>query len=246
MRETVAAQLLRLNSEFYQTLAVPFSQTRARLQPGIVRAVGGLRPEAAVLDLGCGPGSLARELTRRGHTGRYLGVDASEPLLAEARRKSLPPNFAFSQADITRPLWEESLGQPFDAVFAFAVLHHIPGLELRARLARAVRRTLAPGGEVTLSTWSFLGSDRLRSRIQPWEAIGLTREDVDPGDYLLDWRRGGTGLRYVHHFDQTELRNLAQDAGFEVIESWRSDGEGGRLGLYQRWASVADRTGRGP
>lgn len=245
MRETVAAQLLRLNSEFYQTLAVPFSQTRGRLQPGVMRALSGLRPEAAVVDLGCGSGSLARELARRAHPGRYLGVDGSEALLAEARRGGLPATIQFVLADLARPGWEEAVGGPFDAAFAFAVLHHLPGHERRLRFARAVHRILADAGEWTLSTWSFLGGERLRSRIQPWEAVGLTPQDVDPGDYLLDWRRGGTGLRYVHHFDQTELRGLAGEAGFTVKESWRSDGEGGRLGNYQRWAPVTDPFGGG-
>jgi hypothetical protein len=104
-----------------------------------------------------------------------------------------------------------------------------------------VRRIVAESGELIVSTWNFLGSDRLRSRIQPWEAVGLAPRDVDPGDYLLDWRRGGTGLRYVHHFDPAELWALAAEAGFAVVESWRSDGEGGRLGLYQRWAPRTDR-----
>jgi len=241
VRETVAAQLLRLNSEFYQTLAVPFSQTRGRLQPGVMRALGGLGPAASVLDLGCGSGLLARELARRGHSGRYLGVDGSKPLLAEACRESLPANVRFVLADLARPGWEEGVEGPFDAAFAFAVLHHLPGNERRLRFAGAVRRIVAESGELTVSTWSFLGSDRLRSRIQPWEAVGLAPQDVDPGDYLLDWRRSRTGLRYVHHFDPAELRALAAEAGFAVVESWRSDGEGGRLGLYQRWAPRTDR-----
>jgi hypothetical protein len=58
---------------------------------------------------------------------------------------------------------------------------------------------------------------------------------VDAGDYLLDWRQGGSGLRYVHHFDEAELSALAATTGFRVLETFYSDGEGGRLGLYQVW-----------
>lgn len=86
-----------------------------------------------------------------------------------------------------------------------------------------------------LSNWDFLASDRLRRRIIPWQMIGLADDDVEPGDYLLDWRRGGHGLRYVHHFTPPALESLARDAGFEVDETFRADGEGGRLGLYQSW-----------
>ena len=55
---------------------------------------------------------------------------------------------------------------------------------------------------------------------------------ADPGDYLLDWRRGGHGLRYVHHFELDELNTLCVRAGFHVDDSFRSDGESGTLGLY--------------
>ena len=99
-----------------------------------------------------------------------------------------------------------------------------------------VRALLAPNGRFVHSEWQFLNSPRLVSRIQPWEAIGLSQNDVDPGDYLLDWRQGGQGYRYVHHFSEEELRGLAEAAGFDVIESFLSDGENGRLGLYQVWA----------
>ena len=58
---------------------------------------------------------------------------------------------------------------------------------------------------------------------------------MDPGDYLLDWRSGGQGLRYVHHFSREELGALAAAYGFEVVETFESDGEGGRLGLYGVW-----------
>ena len=61
---------------------------------------------------------------------------------------------------------------------------------------------------------------------------------MDEGDYLLDWKRGGEGLRYVHQFSEEELGGLAEDAGFRVVESFYSDGESGRLGLYQVWTAL--------
>jgi hypothetical protein len=39
----------------------------------------------------------------------------------------------------------------------------------------------------------------------------------------------------VHQFDENELGDLAVVAGFSVVETTYSDGEGGRLGLYQVW-----------
>ncbi|GAB4579044.1 MAG: hypothetical protein Fur0022_17820 [Anaerolineales bacterium] len=85
------------------------------------------------------------------------------------------------------------------------------------------------------SNWQFLHSPRWIARIQPWERVGLTAADLAPNDYLLDWRRGGEGLRYIHHFTRPELTTLAAETGFEVIEIFESDGAEGNLGLYQVW-----------
>jgi hypothetical protein len=48
-------------------------------------------------------------------------------------------------------------------------------------------------------------------------------------------RLGGRGLRYVHLFDEAELGCLAAEAGLVIADTYLSDGEGGRLGLYQVW-----------
>jgi SAM-dependent methyltransferase len=135
----------------------------------------------------------------------------------------------------------------FKHAFAFAVLHHIPGAALRLRLMEQVNGLLAPGGRLSLSVWSFLASPQLRKRIQPWLAVGISEAELDPGDFLLDWRRGGRGLRYVHHFTEPELAGLAEAAGFQVLESYLSDGEGGALGRYQVWqtAGTGDPAGGG-
>jgi hypothetical protein len=63
----------------------------------------------------------------------------------------------------------------------------------------------------------------------------LNEADLDPNDFLLDWRSGGRGMRYVHHFDEVELEALAAAAGFRVRNAFLSDGENGQLGLYQIW-----------
>ena len=68
----------------------------------------------------------------------------------------------------------------------------------------------------------------------------LAQADVDSGDYLLDWRRGGKGYRYVHHFSEDELSRLAKLSGFHVVESFYSDGATGNLGLYQIWKKVKE------
>jgi SAM-dependent methyltransferase len=235
LNNETAARLIDLNRQFYQTFALQFSATRGRLQPGVRRVLEDLPLRSNMLDLGCGNGGLARELARRGYTGAYFGLDFSEELLAVAR-EGLPGNFTFLQVDLSSAGWEQAF-QPrtFTVVLAFAVFHHLPGQALRRRWLASVRACLPAGGQLIHSEWQFLLSPRLRARLQPWERIGLASDQVDEGDFLLDWRRGGSGLRYAHHFSEAELASLAEDSGFRVLETFYSDGEGGRLGLYQTW-----------
>jgi tRNA (uracil-5-)-methyltransferase TRM9 len=245
MDGSTCAQLLQINHQFYAAFASSFSATRQRLQPGVKRILEMLHGKETILDLGCGNGKLWQELSRRGYTGQYAGLDFSVHLLEIARQnvngdeagsKAHAP--LFLQADLSEPGWHKQVPgslQPFDYVFAFAVLHHIPGAALRREVLLAIHGLLLPGSKFVHSTWQFVNSDRLRKRVQPWSALGLEPGDLETGDYLLDWRREGRGLRYVHHFEPDELEMLAEACGFRVVETFESDGEGGRLGLYQVW-----------
>ena len=120
----------------------------------------------------------------------------------------------------------------------FATLHHIPSTEMRLDILRTVRKLLKEDGKFILSNWQFLNSAKLRSRIQPWDKVGINENDLDEGDYLLDWRSGGEGLRYAHHFSAEELLGLADQARMRVTDSFPSDGDGGNLGLYQVWSPI--------
>lgn len=247
MKTTTAAKLIQLNREFYQTFARQFSNTRMRLQPGVIQIINRLPPDARLLDLGCGNGELARGLGQHGFNGIYIGLDSSESLISIARQR-FDPNYQaiFLNADLSASDWDKplktipdpALRPPYDRILAFAVLHHLPGNAIREQLLQQVRLLLSANGQFIHSEWQFLNSPRLRKRIQPWERAGLNALDVGPGDYLLDWRQGGSGLRYVHHFSLEELQELASRTGFDIRETFNSDGEGGNLGIYQVWEPI--------
>jgi tRNA (uracil-5-)-methyltransferase TRM9 len=224
---TIRQQLLDLNRAFYDRFARPFADSRNPAQDSLHRALNGIAEGNAVLDVGCGDGRVARLLDRRARPVEYLGIDASPALIALARTRAAALSCvtaSFAVQDVTHPDWPDQLERSdFNFVLALALLHHIPGHDLRVRLVQQLAGLLNPEGTAILSTWQFLASERLRRKIVPWATVGLRDDQVEPGDYLLDWRRGGYGLRYCHWVDEDESRELCQAAGLQVQESFLAD-----------------------
>jgi tRNA (uracil-5-)-methyltransferase TRM9 len=238
MDPNTAARLIEINREFYTRFGDSFSATRHRIQLGVRRVINMLNGDESILDLGSGNGELARELAKHGHRGSYLGVDFSLPLLRDAESQLEGFSARFLEADLTQLSVvsnQLSIAGGWSLVTAFAVLHHIPSDEIRLDILRTVHGLLARDGKFILSNWQFLNSEKLKARVKSWDNAAIQASDMDAGDYLLDWRSGGEGLRYVHHFSESELSMLAREAGFIISETFYSDGETGNLGLYQIW-----------
>jgi len=237
MKPEVTAKLLELNRVFYEAMGSSFSQTRQRLQPGVKKILSLIPQHSSILDIGCGNGWIVRELDRLGFKGSYVGVDASQTLLNEARKYlSAAIKTDFIEADIAVSGWEKLLPtSSYDILCAFAVFHHLPSKALRMELYQTLRKMIRSGGAFFHSYWQPLKSSKMRHRIQPWALIGLRQEDVEEGDYLLDWRHGSYGLRYVHHTSPNELLEAAERCGFVLEKEFYSDGENNQLGYYQIW-----------
>lgn len=239
MRETVQQQLLDLNRRFYATVAAEFDRTRQGLPEGMLTLAQMLRSRfsapGTILDVGCGNGRFARALAQQSVRGAYLGLDADQRLLNLAAAHSA--NLAgltcrFTVADLAQPDWMAVATAPYDAVVCLAVLHHFPGYALRRRILREMASLLAPNGLLALSTWQFLGAPRFDQRLLAWGEIGLTEDDVEPGDALLPWNQGLHAVRYVHYLDLAEVEQLAADCALTVIDNFRADGKEGNLNLF--------------
>ncbi len=128
---------------------------------GGVLAALGLGANARVLDLGCGEGRYARALADRGC--RVTGVDVSEALLAQARRRSpgLPGTPTYVRADM-RAL---PFAAQFDGVVSlFTSFGYFDDPADDARVLGEVARVLVPGGRFLLD---FLHADVVRATLVP-------------------------------------------------------------------------------
>ncbi|HEV7275636.1 MAG TPA: class I SAM-dependent methyltransferase [Devosiaceae bacterium] len=129
------------------------------LSPRLLQIVEALplRPDLRVLEIGCGPGAMARELARRLPQGFVLGIDRSAKAIAQAVAGDNPPNLAFRQASadaFTLAPGEE----PYDLAVAIrvgALDGRHPDLEQASRAA--IRAALKAGGRLYID-----GGDPLR------------------------------------------------------------------------------------
>ncbi|HWG61712.1 MAG TPA: class I SAM-dependent methyltransferase [Streptosporangiaceae bacterium] len=109
---------------------------------------GAGRDDPLVLDLGCGPGSLAVRLLDRLPSARVMAID-NDPLLLTLGRAAYPARdgLAFTDLDLRTPGWAGSLhlDRPADAAVSTTALHWLQPAQLRAMYAE-VATVLRPGG----------------------------------------------------------------------------------------------------
>jgi SAM-dependent methyltransferase len=150
--------------------------------------LAGIRAGERVLDLGCGEGAFTAELQRAG--ARAIGVEVAPTAVRRAREHH--PSLDFELVPFEGPL--PFADGSFDLVWASEVIEHVADT---ARWLSELRRVLAPGGRVLLTTPSH---GRLRL------ALGGIERYSDPvGDHL-------------HLYTVRSLRELLQEFGFSEVK----------------------------
>jgi trans-aconitate methyltransferase len=177
-----------------------------------------LAPKAGerILDLGCGTGALTAEIAVRGAT--VLGVDRSEEMIAQARKKF--PALRFEALDAKELQFKVDKAE-FDAVFSNAVLHWIP--EAGQVIAR-VAWGLKPGGRFVAE---FGGKGNIQKLVEGFKrafaALGMRPPDgVSPwfypsvAEYAALLEKHGLEVREASLFD----RPTVLEEGERGLENW--------------------------
>jgi ubiquinone/menaquinone biosynthesis C-methylase UbiE len=146
-----------------------------------------------LLDLGCGTGDDVQALARQvGTTGRVVGVDASQSMVAEARKRAREANLPleFRVGDAERLDFADGT---FDGCRAERVLMHLTQPE---RAVAEMVRVVRPGGRVVVYD-------------PDWETLIVDAPDRAITRKLLNFHCDSRGSRWVGR----QLRRLLLDAG---------------------------------
>ncbi len=185
--------------------------------------LGGLRPDHAVMEPGCGTGRMARPLTGYlGAEGSYDGFDvmreAIDACVREIGREH--PNFRFQHVDVHNSVYNrdgkldpQSFRFPygdesFDFVYLTSVFTHMLPSEVSHYLDE-IRRVLRPSGR-SLMTFFLLNADA-RAAIEAGEARRTFRHEGD--GYRFDIR--GEPERAIAYEEEDATAMIAA-AGLEI------------------------------
>lgn len=227
MDEATIAHLNRINATFYATIAHDFDETRGTAWAGWERLLAHIPAPTTpmrILDIGCGNGRFGIFLNEKwGDKLVYHGIDNNPALLASAQT-ALTQHGIAHQLDLHDVVMHPLIASDtvYDLVVAFGVIHHIPSLAHRQKILKNWAGMLCDGGYMAFACWRFYEFERFRARIVAWD--DTLADKVEAGDYLLDWRRGKTAVRYCHYVDDAEHQRLAHATGLDEIITYRADG----------------------
>jgi SAM-dependent methyltransferase len=238
-----------LFSDFYlRVYATAERADEAQAQALAAARLTGCPDGGDLLDVACGFGRHAVPLAQAGY--RVVGVDRSEPLLAEARRRAGgAPWPRLVRADYRELPFDDAR---FDAALnLFSSLGYL-GDEEDTHVLAEIARVLRPGGRLVLETmhrdllvrrwqdqdWRLLGEGRLLLEQRTFDArSGLAQSTQTLID--SDGRRDSRSFS-VRVYTATELVAMLTRAGFAEAKCY-GDVDGASFGTDTRLVIVARR-----
>lgn len=210
---------------------------------------------SAVLDAGCGTGTLLAEARRNGHRGRLCGLDPAEGMIRAARQHG---GIEWVQADLRSATWRDAFDLVVMTGHAFQAI--VADDDLIASV-RAVERMLTPGGRFAFETrnpaarvWERWRPDHAKTVIcsegtqvqittnldRTFDGRTVSFTHLFEGQHPSLPRASASTLRFL---DVATLRQLLEKACFR-IEAQYGDFRGGPLSASAEEIITIARTAR--
>ena len=153
------------------------------------------------LDVGCGTGSLTRQILEFNQPMQISAVDSSADFISHARQAITDPSVRFEVGDASALNLDDNM---VDVVVSGLMLNFVP----KPRQAiREMLRVARPGGSIGIFLWDYAGGMEMLRYF--WDAA----VDLDPTAEQFD-----EGIRFPL-CGKGQLDSLAREAGLEQIEA---------------------------
>ncbi|WP_033441648.1 class I SAM-dependent methyltransferase [Saccharothrix sp. NRRL B-16314] len=210
----------------------------------------------AVLDVGCGTGTLLKAARAGGHPGRLVGLDPAEGMLLQARRE---PDVEWIRGDLGTVAFDGGFDLVVMTGHAFQVF--LTDDEVRTQFT-AIRRALDPGGRFAFETrnpgarawerWTpengtdIVGHDGERVRVEHFvESVADGLVTMTETFSCPDWPEPRVDRGTLRFTDADHLDSLPVGTGFEVAERYGSWDRAALTGSSREIITIA-RPGRTP
>lgn len=148
-----------------------------------------VKEDEKILDLGCGEGTLAKEMQNKG--AKVVGVDLSENMVTKAKKNGVEA-FVMGVTDLQ---FED---ETFDKIFSNAVLHWVKDLDTSAS---EISRVLKKDGKFVAE---FGGFGNINSLCQAMQEVFSTNSDF--GEFNNPW----------NFVSDEAYRNILINNGFKI------------------------------
>jgi ubiquinone/menaquinone biosynthesis C-methylase UbiE len=171
---------------------------------------------ARLLDVGCGPGFMTRDLARLGYQG--LGVDTSAAMIEyckrEAETQGIASNWAYQSGDAEAlPL----LDAQFDGAVCMGVIDYLPSDD---NLLAEVARVLKPGGRFLLCVTNRFGYTVSLSELIHWakKMPGMAAAASRVRKYLVGGKHGAMEFTFrPRKHRPAAARESLRKQGFQIL-----------------------------
>lgn len=212
------------NDDYLRTVPIPHPKTIER-QCDFIEQRFGLAKGATILDVGCGLGLHAVELTRRGYL--VVGLDLSLPMLSRAADEAQEHGFKinFLHADMR----EMNFDGAFDAVLCWGTTLGYFDDETNKQVIERLYRALKPRGLLLLDVVNRDYVIRTQPNLVWFEGDGCVVMEETQMNYItsrletkrtviLDDGRQRDNLYSIRLFSLHELGQVLHHQGFRVVE----------------------------
>jgi trans-aconitate methyltransferase len=177
------------------------------------------QPDEKIIDLGCGAGALAAEISARG--GQVLGIDGNPEMIAKA--KAQYPELSFTVCDAH----DFTVAERYDAVASNGALHWLTR-DPDAVITR-VHASLRPGGRFVAEMGGAGNCAELVAAMQTaWREFGLAEPELPwyfptPAEYATRLEEGGFTVRLLEYAERPTRMTQGPNGAADWVRTFAAE-----------------------